>query len=703
MNCHIVPKKSSYLFFGLLFLLLEHGCQPASVETPETPTQKTSQPVNSSSIPEVSPESKSPIRIVVMDPLAMPLSCQCVEGLGQRRYDLLAKWLQKKLDHPVEVVFDESLELAMNHIQKDVHFIIGKKSMVHFDAKTVSLSVRPIAALTDPTGGTDLHGIFVVAKASPLKKLSDLKEQTLVFGPQEDAETNASPQQTLKQLNLLKPLKTKVASSIDAAVFAVTDGDADVAVISHFLPPLLVGCGKIGKGDLRIIGQSVPVPFIQVFATEHASTKIEQQIQKLLLQVKESPELLKVLESKQGFIPLKPSVKSQIKTVVTWSDWRGTDRRGISERLPKQLPPQPQIIWEAKVTGPALAGIAATQEIVIVPDKSKKFKKDIFRAFDATNGKPLWVLAYDAPQKIEYTNSPRATPVIHKGLVYLQGALGDLHCVQLKTGAVVWEMNFLEEFQAVLPNWGTSSTPLIVDDILIINPGAKEASVVALNRKTGKVIWKTPGHAAAYGSFIVGTFGGKRQIIGYDVAGLAGWDISTGKRLWELIPPARSDFNVGTPVVFEGQILLATENNLTRLYKFDAQGKLNPQPVFMNEDLGPDTCSAVVHHNRLFCAAYGELFCLDMKNKLKTLWKQEEDIFYDHTNLIAGNNRLLAWTTSCDLVLLNTKSNKYDVVSRYHPFKGEDVESMSHPAIVGNHLYLRNREKLLCLRLQTSK
>ncbi len=679
------------VLFSLALFTFLNGCQPAEDRPPETTTGKISTPQKTTTPQE-------PIRIVVMDPLAEPLSCQCVEGLGQRRYDLLGKALEKKLGRPVKIVFEESLKLAMDRIQKDVHFVIGKESVVRFDARNIKLKIEPMVALSDSAGGTDLHGIFIVAKESPLKKLSDLKAHSIMFGPVEDAETNAAARETLQQLKLLSQLKTNSAKSIEAAVFAVTDGEADVAVISHFLPPLLEGCGKIGKGDIRVIGNGGAVPFIQVFATEHATAKMKQQIKEGLAAVKDSVELLKVLESKHGFVAVPAK-----KKIAGWTDWRGVDRKGIAETLPSKLPAKPIIVWEAKVTGPALAGIAATEKIVIVPDKSKDFKEDIFRAFDATNGKPLWQLKYEAPQKIEYTNAPRATPVIHEGLVYLQGALGDLHCVELKSGDVVWEMNFLDEFKATLPNWGTSSTPLIVDDMLIINPGAKEASVVALDRKTGKVIWKSKGHAAAYGSFIVGRFGGKRQIIGYDVAGLGGWNPKTGERLWEMIPPARSDFNVGTPVFFNNKILLATENNLTRLYDFNSKGNLNPKPIELNEDLGPDTCSAVLHQNRLFCTAYGELYCLDMKDKMKTLWKQEDDIFYDHTNLIAGNNRLLAWTTTGDLLLLKADSNKYEVVSHYHPFKGEDVESMSHPAIVGDYLYLRSRDQLFCLKLSVER
>ena len=90
-------------------------------------------------------------------------------------------------------------------------------------------------------------------------------------------------------------------------------------------------------------------------------------------------------------------------------------------------------MWTAKVTGPALAGVAATEKFVVVADKDLDLTEDIFRCFDADTGEQKWILKYAAANKLEYTNAPRANPVIHAGRVFLLGALGDLHCVDLVT------------------------------------------------------------------------------------------------------------------------------------------------------------------------------------------------------------------------------------------------------------------------------
>ncbi|GIT12635.1 MAG: hypothetical protein CM1200mP34_0410 [Verrucomicrobiales bacterium] len=120
---------------------------------------------------------------------------------------------------------------------------------------------------------------------------------------------------------------------------------------------------------------------------------------------------------------------------------------------------------------------------MIIPDKSRGGTHDLFRCLDATDGSEVWRLEYDADRELDYSNSPRATPVIHDGLVYLHGALGDLHCLRLDTGAVVWRTNYYREYGGKLLAWGSSSPPLIVGDKLIINPGGP---MPLLSRSIGK-------------------------------------------------------------------------------------------------------------------------------------------------------------------------------------------------------------------------
>jgi outer membrane protein assembly factor BamB/ABC-type phosphate/phosphonate transport system substrate-binding protein len=636
--------------------------------------------------------TETPVQVVVMDPLALPLSCSCVESVGQRRYDQLAAHLEQTTGRRFKLTFEESLDLALRRIRSKPDFIIGKNAMVRFDAERLKVLVTPLAHLTDRNGLTTQSGVFLVRTSDPARRLADLSGRVVMLGPEEETETHQAARAALQQARLAKPAKLDSAGAIDSGALALTDGEVAAAVVPDYLPPLLVGCGKVEPGAVRVLAKTLPVPGVRLFRTGSTDDALAKRVAAEVTALAKRKDLLAALESANGFV--KPPGQA-----AAWVDWRGSGRLGQASSLPKKLPEALRKIWSAKLTGPAVAGPAATATHVIIPDKNEDATRDLFRCLDAADGSEVWRLDYAAAGDMDYSNSPRATPVVHDGLVYLHGALGDLHGVRLDTGAVVWRTNYYRDHGAKRLTWGSSSPPLIVDDMLIINPGARDASVVALDRKTGRLIWKTPGHAAAYSAFVVGELGGRRQLIGYDSASLGGWDPATGGRLWEHVPREGSDFNVTTPLIHAGQLLLATENNATRLHGFLPDGKIDPKPVLANNSLAPDTCSPVIVGDRVFATAYGEMYCLDLKDGMKTVWVAEGDMFYDHSNMIGGNGRVLVWTNSGDLLLLDAAANEYKPLSRLRPFGTESANSMSHPAIVGNRLYLRGPNELACFGL----
>ena len=378
-----------------------------------------------------------------------------------------------------------------------------------------------------------------------------------------------------------------------------------------------------------------------------------------------------------------------------WCDWRGPRRDAISLHVPDKLDAKPRFAWTRKTTGPGLSGLSVADGRVIVADKSADKESDIWRCLDAKTGKELWQLKYTAKGEMPYTNSPRATPVIYEGKVYLMGAFGDLHCVAFDSGKVLWKKNLIDDFDAELPKWGMTATPLIVDDKLIVNPGAPKASVVALDRVSGKVIWKTPGAKAAYAPFICADFHGWRQIVGYDATSLGGWDINRGKRFWTVTPPKKGDFNVPTPIAVGERLLVATENNSTRLYDIARKQKVKHEFA----DLAPDMITPVVYKQMVFGAHDEYLYCLDA-NSLKLLWKARDAAYEGFVTLLAGNGRVMIVTIGGELLLVRADRKKYELISRLQVFTGEKTEVWSHPALVDGRLYLRSESAVVCLLLK---
>ncbi len=365
--------------------------------------------------------------------------------------------------------------------------------------------------------------------------------------------------------------------------------------------------------------------------------------------------------------------------------------------LPEQLPAQPKVLWEHKLSNQGLGGVAATDRFVVVSDRDAADAFDIFRCLAATDGHELWTLRYPARGKLDYGNSPRATPLIDRDVVYLQGALGDLHAVSLASGKVIWRKNLRQDFGVKLSDWGFCSSPLIANGRLIVNPGVKDGSLAALELGTGQVAWKTPGTPAAFGSFILANISGRQQLIGHDRESLGGWDPIGGRRLWRSAPPRGGDFSVPTPTQFGDKLLVASENNGTRVFAFDGEGLIAAKPLAHYLDLCPDISSPVVIGDRLF-GVCEKLFCLDISKGLNAVWTASDDAFHDYTALLGGPDRVLLTTIHGELLLVDATGPEYRLIGRHQVFH-DDSGVYSHPAIVGERFYLRGSTSIRCLDL----
>lgn len=340
---------------------------------------------------------------------------------------------------------------------------------------------------------------------------------------------------------------------------------------------------------------------------------------------------------------------------------------------------------------------------MIVSDRDAADAGDVFRCLDAADGRELWMVRYPAPGRLDYGSSPRATPLVHDGLVYLYGAFGTLTCVELDSGRIVWRRELGREFPVGEKlAWGLAASPLIVDGRLIVNPGNREASLVALDPATGETRWQSPGKPPAFASFLPVSIAGRVQIIGYDRDSLGGWNPQTGERLWSLVPKRSGDFNVPTPLVVPTaaglRLVVSSESNGTRSYRFDESGNIAARPEAEHFDLAPDTHTPVVVGTRLF-GIWGELFCLDVADGLKEIYHAKDDAFIDYASIMASDDRLLITSQSGELLLVDAHADEFRVLNRLKLFE-QDNGVLSHPALVGDRLYVRGSDRIVCLRLQ---
>ena len=258
-------------------------------------------------------EKDSPLTMVVMDPLAAPLSCPCVEGYAQRDYTVLAKHLAKYANRDVKVVFAESLPAALKKTRGKADLVIGKQSVVRADAKSAKVQMTPVSQLTDQKGNTTQYGMIVVNKEDPAKSVGDLADYTIIFGPSEAEEKHSAAIQLLEAAGVQIPLeRQKIDDACSDGACKVIDlgpKAKTAAVISSYAQPLLEGCGTIKKGDLRVVGQTTPVPFVTVFFADSLAATVKVELAKGLADAALQLQVLQALESLAGFIPMPGAPK----------------------------------------------------------------------------------------------------------------------------------------------------------------------------------------------------------------------------------------------------------------------------------------------------------------------------------------------------------------------------------------------------------
>ena len=649
------------------------------------------------------PGNREPILLVVMDPLSKELACACVKDYGQRDYRKLATRLGAAARERVSIEFSDDLPESMKGVRPEREVIVvGDRSLVAHGAKVAGLKCHPICQLTGNDGKTTMSASFVARSDDPAKSLKDINGRSVLIGLSAADEKHAASLAALQAAGAETSAKLEDRSSYSDAALDMIDSSSSpppLAVIPSYALPLLEGCGSIKPGSLKVIGLTQPVPFITMFLANSFPAEKEEKILKALLSIKTDAKLLKAMESRDGFVPCATPGKSQASTGSCWPDWRGPSRDGHVARLPKRLPRTARYIWKKAAMNGCLAGLSVSGGHLILAERDFVEEHDVYRCLNTDNGELLWRVQFEARGKLDYGQSPRATPVIHDGKAYLLGAFGGLRCVNVTDGSVIWERQLPLEFKTRLPTWGMCSTPLAVDNVLIVNPGATNASLAALDCRTGNTLWTVAGLPAAYSAFVWGEFGQRREIVGYDQHSLGGWDLKTGKRLWQLVPATEGDFNVPTPIAIDGGILVATENNGTRFYRFDETGRINSKPAAEFSDLSPNTVTPVVTCGRVFGAQPG-LSCLDLKHGLKQVWHHEDEALGDHVTLFADDERVLVVTLGGELILLDGRADRFEIISRLRLFEG-DVEVYSHPALVGTRLYARGGSMVMSVDLGT--
>ena len=197
-----------------------------------------------------------------------------------------------------------------------------------------------------------------------------------------------------------------------------------------------------------------------------------------------------------------------------WPQWRGPNRDGISKEtgLMKQWPAEgPPLVWKANGAGRGYSSFSISNGKLYT--MGLRGDREFVIAFDVATGKEAWATPHGSAFRNDRGDGPRGTPTIDGDRVYALGGNGDLSALDARTGKIVWSKNILREFGGSNITWGISESPLVLGNKVLVNPGARGASIVALNKAAGSVIWKSQNDEAGYSSAIPVDVNGITQVV----------------------------------------------------------------------------------------------------------------------------------------------------------------------------------------------
>ena len=355
--------------------------------------------------------------------------------------------------------------------------------------------------------------------------------------------------------------------------------------------------------------------------------------------------------------------------------------------------------WSFPLAGQGVGGVAAGEDLLVVSGRDAADREDTFVVLDPSTGLLIDEFAYDAPGQLDYGSSPRATPLIAGEYVYTLGAFGHLCCFDPLEGEVVWSKHLVDDLGGRLPTWGYCSSPVLAGDRLIVQPGGPAASIAALDAATGELLWTTPGGPAAYASPLVVDDPSGRFIAGFDERSLGIWSAEDGRRLWTHEPEVKGDFHVPSPLMVDGKLAAASENNGVRLFAPPAELIADgiSEPIARSESLRGDTHTPVVM-GRYLIGVDGDLVVLDAGDGLREVARWSDRELDQYAAIFVHGDRLLVHLSRGTLVALKFADGKLVEYAR-GVTELSSSENLSHPAFADGVLYLRTPGRIAAYRL----
>jgi outer membrane protein assembly factor BamB len=395
------------------------------------------------------------------------------------------------------------------------------------------------------------------------------------------------------------------------------------------------------------------------------------------------------------------SVEAVAQTASDWPQWRGPNRDGLSQEtgLLKQWPAEgPPLAWKTTGAGRGYSSLAITGGRIFT--MGLRGDREFVVAFDVATGKEAWATAHGTAYRDSRGDGPRGTPTVEGERLYALGGNGDLSCIETRTGRVVWAMNILKKFGGENIGWGISESPLIIGEKLLVNAGGPGASIVALNKKDGTVIWKTQSDKAGYSSAMTVQVGSKTEVVFFTQERAVGLDPGDGKVLWEYSRPSNNVANVATPVVRGNRIWISSDygtgGGLVEI-KSDARG-VTASEVYFTKEMRNHHSSSVLVGDYLYGFSSSILTALRFDTG-EVAWR---DRSVGKGSLVYADGHLYCLSENGVVGLVEATPAGYREKGRFR-IPQDSLPTWTHPVISGGRLYLRDQDTIYAFDVRQKK
>jgi outer membrane protein assembly factor BamB len=399
----------------------------------------------------------------------------------------------------------------------------------------------------------------------------------------------------------------------------------------------------------------------------------------------------KFLAGGGGTLNAHGSAEAAPEAQAEWPGFRGPSRDGVIHGL--QIGTDwanhpPQELWR-RLVGPACSSFAVQGDFLYTQEQRDNYEAVSCQRLHS--GEPVWNYEYEARFWDSHAGAgPRSTPTLYRGHVYALGATGILNVLDAKAGDLLWSRNAAADLKVELPGWGFTSSPLVVEDLVLVALGG---TLIAYEIESGEPRWKGPDGGKGYSSPQLFTIQGVTQVVMMNENGATSFEPSSGKVIWEY--ENKEERVVQPSVTPDGHLLISTKQG-TAIQCLALQHNADSWTIteqWTSNRIKPNFNDFVVHNGYAYGFDGPSLACMDLKDGNR-MWKSGR--YGGQVILLAEQDLLLVLSEKGELELVKAVPDHFSEISRIPAIEGK---TWNHPVLAGDILLVRNTREMAAYRL----